>query len=348
MLLKLIEISEAISGELVGNGEIEICGVSGIEEALENEITFLANPKYRSSMKSTHASAIIVGKDVPVNEGKPLIRVENPYHAFVTVLKIFSEEEQSLKPKISSKAKIGNNVSLGNRVDIQSYAVVEDNVTIGDDTVIGASAFIGNSAKIGSRTHIYPNVTIRERVKIGNSVILHSGVVVGSDGFGYATADETHHKIPQLGTVIIEDEVEIGANSTIDRATINNQATLIRRGTKIDNLVQVAHNVEIGENCRIAALTGISGSVKIGDRVTLAGQSGVVGHLKIGSDNIVLAKSAVTKNLPDQTGMVSGFPARSHKQQLKIQALNQKLPLVLQEISELCNRIEELENKIGG
>ena len=330
MLLKLIEISEAISGELVGNGEIEICGVSGIEEALENEITFLANPKYRSSMKSTHASAIIVGKDVPINEGKPLIRVENPYHAFVTVLKIFSEEEQSLKPKISSKAKIGNNVSLGNRVDIQSYAVVEDNVTIGDDTVIGASAFIGNSAKIGSRTHIYPNVTIREKVKIGNSVILHSGVVVGSDGFGYATADETHHKIPQLGTVIIEDEVEIGANSTIDRATINNQATLIRRGTKIDNLVQVAHNVEIG------------------DRVTLAGQSGVVGHLKIGSDNIVLAKSAVTKNLPDQTGMVSGFPARSHKQQLKIQALNQKLPLILQEISELCNRIEELENKIGG
>ena len=345
MVLKLVEISDAVSGELVGDGEIEICGVSGIEEALENEITFLANPKYRFAMKNTQASAVIVGKDVSANGKKSLIRVENPYHAFMMVLKIFSEEGQSVKPGISPTAQIGNNVSFGDGVNIQAYAIIEDNVTIGGDTVVGASTFIGNSAEIGSQTHIYPNVTIREKVKIGNSVILHSGVVVGSDGFGYATVDETHHKIPQFGTVVIEDEVEVGANSTIDRATIINRATIIRRGTKIDNLVQVAHNVEIGENCRIAALTGISGSVKIGDRVTLAGQSGVVGHLTIGSDNIVLAKSGITKNLPDRTGMVSGFPARRHKQQLKIQALNQKLPLVLQEISELCDRIEELEKK---
>ncbi|HIC02525.1 TPA: UDP-3-O-(3-hydroxymyristoyl)glucosamine N-acyltransferase [Candidatus Poribacteria bacterium] len=347
MVLKLVEISEIIVGELIGNGAIEIYGVSGIEEARKNEITFLANPKYRFAMKNTQASAVIVGKGVSANGSKSLIRVDNPYHAFIAVLKIFSEGEQCPKPGISSSAKIGNNVKCGDGVSIQAYVIIEDNVTIGNDTVIGASTFIGDSAEIGSQTYIYPNVTVREKVRIGNSVILHSGTVVGSDGFGYATVGETHHKIPQFGTVIIEDDVEIGANSTVDRATINNRATIIRRGTKIDNLVQVAHNVEIGENCRIAALTGISGSVKIGDRVTLAGQSGVVGHLTIGSDNIALAKSGITKNLPDRAGKVSGFPARAHNQQLKIQALNQKLPSTLQEISELCDRIEELEKKLG-
>ena len=345
MTKTLKEISDIISGELCGNGEVEICGVAGIKEARTGEITFVAHPKYRSEMDNTKASAIIIGRNVVWN-GKPVVRVENPYFAFAKVLELFARPKRQPMPGIDKFAIIGQNVKIGERVSIQAFTVIGDNVEIGDDTVIGPLVYIGDDTKIGSGVLIYPRVTIREEVTIGNDVIIHSGAVIGSDGFGFATVSDRHHKIPQIGTVVIEDNVEIGANTTIDRATITNGATIIKRGTKIDNLVQIAHNVIIGEDCRITAQTAIAGSTEVKDRVTFAGQSGVSGHLTIGEDSVILARAGVTKDLPPHS-YVSGFPAIPHSKDLRTQASMHKLPDILNQISELEKKVAELEEKLA-
>ena len=277
MVKTLREISEFIDGDLRGDGDLEITGVSGIKEARPNEITFVANAKYRGEMKHTKASAIIIGPDIQCN-GKASIRVADPYLSFVKVLELFSwRKKRSAEFGVHETAFIGENVRLGERVSVQANAYIGDNVEIGDDTIISPLVYIGQDTKIGSGTLIYPHVTIREEIKIGDRVIIHCGAVIGSDGFGFATVSDRHHKIPQIGTVIIEDDVEIGANTTVDRATMTNGATVIKRGTKIDNLVQIAHNVVIGEDCRLAAQVGIAGSTVIKDRVTVAGQAGSCG-----------------------------------------------------------------------
>ncbi|MBI1925620.1 UDP-3-O-(3-hydroxymyristoyl)glucosamine N-acyltransferase [Candidatus Poribacteria bacterium] len=344
MVKKLKEICELIDGELCGDGEIEIIGVSGIKEARAHEITFVANSKYRSAMENTKASAIIIGKDISCN-GKPTIQVANPYFAFVKVLEMFASRKRKTVYGIDKTAIIGSNVRMGEQVSIQAYTFIGDNVEIGDGTVISPFVYIGDDAKIGNDVLIYPSVTIREEVKIGHRVIIHCGAVIGSDGFGFATVSDRHHKIPQIGTVMLEDDVEIGANTTVDRATMTNGATIIKRGTKIDNLVQIAHNVVIGEDCRIAAQTAIAGSSEIKDRVTIAGQSGVVGHITVGEDTTVFAKSGVTKDLPAGSS-VSGFPARPHPQELRIQAALHRLPVMFHEFSLLQQRVAELEAKL--
>ncbi|HIE30364.1 TPA: UDP-3-O-(3-hydroxymyristoyl)glucosamine N-acyltransferase [Candidatus Poribacteria bacterium] len=344
MVKTLKEINKIINGELCGNGEIEICGVAGIKEARDGEITFVAHPRYRREMDKTGASAIIIGRDVVWN-GKPVIRVENPYFAFAKVLELFARPKRQPMPGINQFAIIGQNVNLGERVSIQAFTVIGDNVQIGDDTVIGPLVYIGDDTKIGFGVLIYPRVTIREEVTIGNDVIIHSGAVIGSDGFGFAKVSDRHHKIPQIGTVIIEDSVEIGANTTVDRATITDGATIIKRGSKIDNLVQIAHNVVIGEDCRITAQTAIAGSTEVKDRVTFAGQSGVSGHLTIGEDSVILARAGVTKDLPPNS-YVSGFPAIPHSKDLRLQASMHKLPDVLNHISELEKKVAELEEKL--
>ena len=238
MIRKLKDICELIGGELCGDGEIEIIGVSGIREARKHEITFVANSKYRGAMDHTEASAIIIGKDISCN-GRPTIRVEDPYFAFVKVLELFASRKRKTEYGIHRTAIIGKNVRLGERVSIQAYTVIGDNVELGDGTIISPFVYIGDGTKIGNEVLIYPNVTIREEVQIGNRVIIHCGAVIGSDGFGFATVSDRHHKIPQIGTVLIEDDVEIGANTTVDRATMTNGATVIKRGTKIDNLVPI-------------------------------------------------------------------------------------------------------------
>lgn len=346
MTKTLQEICEFVGGELLGDGTIEIHGVSGIKEALPGEITFVANNKYRSEMARTQASAIIVGEDIEF-KGKPLIRVKNPYFAFVRVLEMFSWRKR-IEPHygIHETAIIGENVQIGERVSIQAHVVIGDNVVIGDGTIIGPLCYIGDDTHIGEETLIYPNVTIREEVTVGNRVIIHSGAVIGSDGFGFAKVSDRHHKIPQIGTVIIEDDVEIGANTTIDRATMTNGATVIKRGTKIDNLVQVAHNVVIGEDCLLAGQVGIAGSVEIGNHVTLAGQAGVAGHLHIGDNTIVAAKAGVTKDIPSNQ-FVSGFPAVEHTRDLRMLAALRKLPEALATIQTLQKRIAELEAKLA-
>jgi UDP-3-O-[3-hydroxymyristoyl] glucosamine N-acyltransferase len=263
--------------------------------------------------------------------------------AFAKVVNLFSKEAQKHPTGIhkhalvSSKAKVGKNVAIG------AFAIIEDGANIGDNTIIYGGCYVGHGTKIGKDCLIYPQVCIRERLEIGNRVIIHSGTVIGSDGFGFANVRGVQHKIPQIGTVLIEDDVEIGANVTIDRARFDK--TIIGKGTKIDNLVQIAHNVIAGENCIIVAQAGVSGSTVLGKNVTLAGQAGLVGHITVGDNAIVAAQGGVTKSVPANT-MVSGYPAKPHDVAKKINACVQNLPNLYKKIRELEKRLEELSEKL--
>lgn len=337
------EIARLIGGEVVGDRNLPITGVAGIKEAKEGDITFLANSKYLPLYKSTRASAVIVDRNI-IGNGKPLIRTDNPYLAFARVMRLWEIPRAKSPIGIHPTAVIEEKVYLGKNVSIGAQVVIEKGAEIGDGVILYPQVYVGYGAKIGANTVLYPNVTVKERAVIGKRVIIHSGTVVGSDGFGFVPHNGTHHKIPQMGRVVIEDDVEIGANVTIDRATFGE--TLIKRGTKIDNLVQIAHNVVIGENCIIVAQVGICGSVTLEKEVTLAGQVGVVGHLTIGEGTVVAAKSVVTKDIPSHQ-FVSGYPARDHFLEKKIKAVLPRLPELLRTIQKLQARIEELERKVS-
>jgi UDP-3-O-[3-hydroxymyristoyl] glucosamine N-acyltransferase len=343
MVKKLIEIREIVGGELFGDGDIEIHGVAGIKEAQEGQITFVANNRYLSELEKTQASAIIVCEGLLCN-GKSVIQVKNPYLAWARIVDEFAPKPDSKTKGIHPTAIIGENVKFGNDVSIQAYSFIGDNVQIGDETIISPFVYVGNNSYIGAKSLIYPNVTIREEIKIGDRVIIHSGCVIGSDGFGYASDRVKHHKIPQIGTVVIEDEVELGANVTVDRASTGK--TIIGRGTKVDNLVQIAHNVVIGENCLIVAQVGLSGSAEIGNRVVLGGQVGVVGHIKVGDDVLITAKSGISKSIPPGPSKWSGVPAIPHSRDLRIQASTRKLPELIDQISEMGKRLQALEREL--
>ncbi len=329
------EIAKILNGEVIGDGSVAIKGVSGIKEAKVGEIAFVANPKYFSLIKTTSASAIITSKDVQ-GAPKPIIHTENPSLAFAKVVSLYAPVKTVRPQGIHPSAVIGKNVKLGKDIAICAYCVIEDNVEIGDETCLHAGVCVGQHTKIGEACVIFPHVSIRERITIGNRVIIHNGTVVGSDGFGFADLGGIHHKIPQIGTVVIEDDVEIGANVTIDRARFDK--TVIGRGTKIDNLVQIAHNVVIGANSIIVAQAGISGSTVVGKNVTMAGQAGLVGHITIGDNAIIAAQAGVTKDVPPNI-CVSGYPAKPHKTAKRINAYIQKLP-------ELFKKVAGLEKKI--
>lgn len=338
----LKEIAKLIDGEVVGNDNVVITGVSGIKEAEEGDITFVANPKYLPLIEKTRASAIITSREVKACP-KPIIRTENPSLAFAKIVTLATPEEVKRPRGIHPTAILGEDVSLGRNVAIGPYVVIEDSVCVGDNSIIYAGCFIGHHTKIGDNVLIYANVSIRERIAIGNRVIIHSGTVIGSDGFGFVNIEGLHHKIPQIGTVEIGDDVEIGANVTIDRARFDK--TVIGKGAKIDNLVQVAHNVVIGENSIIVAQAGISGSTVLGKNVILAGQAGLVGHITVGDGAIVAAQGGVTKSIPPNT-MVSGYPAKPHETARKVNACVQNLPRLYKLVNELKKKIEELEKKL--
>lgn len=336
------EIAELINGQVDGDGATLVKGACGIKEAVSGDITFLANTKYQSLLKHTRATVIIVPPDVSVPQDKVAIRHENPSMAFTRLMEEIGPRPVNYKPGIHETAVIGKGVKLGKNISLQAHVVIGDKAVIGDNVVLGPGVVIGEETTIGKDTLIYPLVVIRERIVVGEKCIIHSGTVIGSDGFGYATVRGIHHKIPQIGTVVIEDDVEIGANVTIDRARFDK--TWIRQGTKIDNLVQIAHNVVIGENTIIVAQTGISGSTTIGNQVILAGQSGVAGHVSIGDNAIVAGRAGVTKSVPQGT-VVSGFPATTHVKAQKLQALINRLPKLYEKIAELEKKLNKVESR---
>jgi UDP-3-O-[3-hydroxymyristoyl] glucosamine N-acyltransferase len=336
---KLRELAALTGGELVGDGDVEIRGVAGIREAGPGEITFLANPKYAGFVAGTRAGAIIVppGVDAP----RPLIRTANPYLAFLRVLVAFAGDPAQRHPRgVDARAAVDPGARLGRDVSIGPFCQVMAGTVIGDGTTILAGTFVGEDVVIGERCLVYPGVTIREGSRIGNRVILQPGVVVGSDGFGYAPEGGVHHKIPQIGRVVIEDDVEVGANSCIDRATTGE--TRIGHGTKIDNLVQIAHNVVVGEHTVMAAQVGISGSTEMGPGVIIGGQAGLAGHIEVGERATIGAQAGVTKSVPAGT-VVSGYPAREHGEARRIVAHAAMLPELFKRVKELERRMREME-----
>ena len=337
-------IAKLIGGKLVGNGETLITGICGIKEAKSGDLTFIANSKYLPLLESTRASAVITSADVKAAP-KPMIQTENPSLAFAKLAAMLLGPGAEQHPRgVSPKAILGRRIRLGRGVAIQPFVVIEDDVTIGDRTIVYAHSYIGRKARIGNDCLIYPNVSIREKVEIGHRVILHSGSVIGSDGFGFATVKGIHHKIPQIGTVVIEDDVEIGANVTIDRARF--EKTVIGKGTKIDNLVQIAHNVVTGSNCILVAQSGVSGSTTLGNNVVLAGQAGVVGHITIGDNVMVGAQAGVSKSVPSNTA-VWGYPAKPLVKAKRINAAVQRLPELYRAVEEMKKRIRILEKRLG-
>ncbi len=339
----LKEIAKLIGGDLLGDGRTLITGLGGIKEAKAGDLTFVANSKYLHLIKETGASAVITSPEVPAGL-KPIIRTENPSLAFAKLVTLLSPVMPQHPQGISPKAVLGAKVHLGKGVAIGPFVVIEDGVEIGDRTVLYAGAYVGCQAHIGNDCLIYPHVSIREKVEIGNRVVVHSGTVIGSDGFGFATVEGVHQKIPQIGTVVIEDDVEIGANVTIDRARFGK--TVVGQGTKIDNLVQIAHNVVMGSNCMVVAQAGISGSTVLGHHVVLAGQAGVVGHITIGDHVNVGAQAGVSKSVPANVS-VWGTPAKPLVKAKRVNAALQRLPELHRAVEELNRKIAALEKQLG-
>ncbi len=340
--MKLSEISKLLDGDLSGDADREIINVGKIESAKADEITFIANPVYEKFYNSTNAGAIIVSRRFKHSKGErrdiPLIKVDDPYLAFLELLDILTPKTELEEVGISEFAVISETAEISDeRVRIGPNCFIGEKCKIGKGARILPNSVVLAGAVIGENTLIYPNVTIYQRCIIGNNVIIHSGSVIGSDGFGYAKNDDgTYKKIPQKGIVLIEDDVEIGSNCSIDRATMGE--TRICKGVKLDNQIQIAHNVVIGENTVIVAHTGIAGSTKIGRSCTIAGKVGIVGHIEICDDVIITAASNVSKSIT-KPGIYSGYRAQQQKDELKQQA-------ILKNIVSLRNQIIELQNKL--
>jgi UDP-3-O-[3-hydroxymyristoyl] glucosamine N-acyltransferase len=307
MILTAGVIAEILGGSIDGDPQVQVSAVSPIEKGFAGSLSFLANPKYTSFVATTDASVVIVkddfNSDSPV---KPtLIRVSDPYSSFALLLQKYDEMNRP-QPGLHPSAVIADSATIGKDVSIGAGCVIEDKAVVGEGTILGANVVVDKKAKLGNGCHLHSGSRVLHDCVLGNNCRLHAGVIIGSDGFGFAPSDLEYSKIPQVGNVVLEDDVEIGANSTIDRATMG--STIIRQGVKLDNLIQVAHNVEIGEHTVIAAQTGIAGSTKIGKRCMIGGQVGIIGHLTIGDNVKIAAQSGVGNNLPDGA-IVQGSPA---------------------------------------
>lgn len=338
--MTITELAAKLDAELIGPGNIEIRGVAGFREAREGDITYLSDQKYRNDLAACRASAVIISKDMK-DVSMPALVVKNPRYAFARALEIFFGKPY-LPGGISDRAVIGLDVVLGNELTIHPCAVVADGAKIGSRVTLYPGVYVGGGSIIGDDAVLYPNVSIREGVSLGCRVIIHSGTVIGSDGFGFVTDGGRHHKIPQVGGVIIDDDVEIGANCTIDRATLGN--TVIKKGTKLDNMVHVAHNVTIGEHCLLAGQSGVAGSSTLGNYVVVGGKVAISDHLTIGDRVMIAGGSGVAQDVPSGQ-VVAGYPAIPIREWLKAQAVLPKLPELKKIVSQLENRINELEKK---
>jgi len=338
MKKRLKELAEWVGGTIIGDEEAEISGVAAIEEAKPGEITFVANPKYRSKLEHTQASAVIVSKEI-TQSVKPLLCTANPYLAFAKLLTLYSQ--RPFQPRgIDPQAWVSPTARLGKDLSVYPFVSIGEGCLIGDRVTLYPGVTVGDDSIIGEECVLHANVSIYPKTVLGKRVILHSGVVVGSDGFGYAKDGKKNIKIPQVGMVEIEDDVEIGANTTIDRGALGK--TIIRRGTKIDNLVQVAHNVVIGEDSIIVAQVGVSGSTKIGSNVTIGGQTGMVGHITIGDNVMVGAQSGIAHDLPPNTAF-TGSPAIPHRDYLRMAMSLPKVPEMRRTLAEIERRLTKLE-----
>lgn len=337
----LQELADYLGGTVRGDGTVTVNGLAPLESAGPDKVTFLANPKYAVRVADTKAGGVLMA---PGGEayGRNVIELSNPYLGFAKLLTLFYTSPHPALG-VLPEAVVGTNVTLGDGISIYPGAVIGNNVVIGDRVVIYPGAVIYDGVQIGDDSVIHANAVIRERCHLGKRCKLQPGAVVGSDGFGFAPDGSSYYPIPQIGIVVLEDDVEIGANATVDRAAL--EVTLIKRGTKLDNLVQVAHNCQIGEDCMIVSQVGIAGSSKIGNHVTLAGQVGVVGHVKIGDNVIVGAQGGVPGNLA-ANAYYSGSPAIPHKEWLRSMGVLPKLPDMRKKLNDLEKKLAQLEARL--
>ncbi len=335
----LQEISELIGGEIIGDGAAEITGLNSLDTAEIGDLTF-ADENHAAAAKNSKASAVIIPANFAGELPKNALKVAEPKAAFAKLMEIFSPKIK-IPAGISDRAFIGDGAKIDASAKIMAFAYIGEDAEIGAGAVIYPHVYIGQGVKIGAGTVIYSGVTVREFCKIGKNCVIHSSTVIGADGFGFTTSHGVHTKVPQIGNVVVEDDVEIGANVGIDRAAMG--STVIGRGTKIDNLVHIAHNCKIGANCLIVALTGISGSTIVGDNVTFGGQTGTVGHIKIGGNSVYAARSGITKDMPEGV-FGAGFPVQPHGDWLRMQASLQKIPALIKKIHQLEKKLAELEN----
>jgi UDP-3-O-[3-hydroxymyristoyl] glucosamine N-acyltransferase len=337
----LAEIAKQIGGELNGDPGLEVKGVAEIEKAVEGDLTFLANPRYKEHLGRTHASAVVIDAKTGIEPTIPYIKAPDAYFGFLQAFLMFNKPKKLLAPGIHATAVIHETAKVGKETGIGPNVYIGANVQIGERCQIFPNCVILDDTIVGNDCILYPSVGIRENTRIGSRVIIHNGAVVGSDGFGFAPFQGKFHKIPQVGIVVIEDDVEIGANVTIDRATLGE--TVVKQGTKIDNLVHLAHNVNVGEHTVIAAQTGISGSTRIGRYVMMGGQVGSVGHITIGDRAQIAAQSGIAKSVPDGE-IVFGTPARPIMKTKRIEVALDKLPDLLKRVKKLEKALEKLED----
>lgn len=344
------EIASWLNGEIVGDRNIEISRVARIEDAGAGDLTFLANPKYERHLATTRAAAVLVSNKQDIRAYADhgtvtFIKVDDPYVGFLRVLDRLTPKIDPFPEGVHPAAVVAKTAHVGKNVVIGAHAVIDEGAAVGDNTKISHGCVVGRDARVGSDCLLYPRVTVYHQCRIGDRVTIHSGTVVGSDGFGFAPkSDGTYEKIPQLGIVVIEDDVEIGSNCSIDRATVGE--TLIRRGVKIDNLVQIGHNCVVGENTVIAAQTGLAGSTKIGKHVMVGGQVGFAGHLEVADNSVIMAQSGVSKSLTKPGETYFGYPAKEIKKAHRIEAALRSLPELIRDVRELQQRVAQLFDQL--
>lgn len=340
------QIAELINGKIEGDPYVAVSSFGKLEEATEGQLAFLANPKYEDFLYTTNASIIIINESLEVEKKlkATLIRVPDAYSSFAVILTAYSEMAKANLTGVQEPSYISLSVKIGENVFIGAFAYLGKNVVLGDNVKIYPQVFLGDNVTIGDNSVLYPGVKIHHDCVVGKSVCIHAGCVIGGDGFGYAPqTDGSFKKIPQIGNVVIENNVEIGANTTIDRSTIG--STTIRCGAKLDNLIQVAHNVEIGMNTVIAAQSGISGSTKIGKNVMIGGQAGIIGHIQIAEGTKINAQSGVGKSIKTPNTSVTGSPAYDYGQAIRSQILSRNLPEIEKRIQNLEQIIEQLKKE---
>ncbi len=338
----LKELADCVGGEVAGDGNIKIKGVMTIDEAMEGYITFVSNKKYIKKLAKTEASAIITSPDI-VTENKNLLITKNPYLAFAKVVDLMMNPEKVYPGTVDDSARVSDSAEIASNVTVYPFVFIGENANVADNVVLYPGVYVGDDCQIGKDTIIHPNTVLHKGTIIGERVVIHSNSVIGCSGYGYAPDGSTYYKIPQIGITVIEDDVDIGANTTINRAVLGE--TRIRRGTKIDSEVMIAHNVEIGEDTLVTSQVGIAGSAEIGNNVILAGGSGIAGHIKVGDNVKVGGWTGVTKDLPPG-GTFLGTPAIEIERMRKCYMIIQRLPEMRETIKDLQRKIKQLEEKL--